>query len=271
MGAAAGIGSMSGDGEAVGAILWTPAEIATLLWLDASDAGNFTLTGSAIDQWDDLSGNANHVTQATNKPTFDTVTNIINGLSVVTFDGTNDVLGKSSISGFPNNATGYTMVTITRPRAGTSQRALFDVSDGALTNRTALAYLDLNTASNLLTAVSRVGGEGNEAIISSNPYAATAVELISFLMVVNKRQAWRNGTAGTANTTAMATFNSTNLRVGSLFQDVLFYLGEIGEIVIISGENTTDRQLIEGYLAWKWGTESQLVSGHPYENAAPTV
>ena len=33
--------------------------------------------------------------------------------------------------------------------------------------------------------------------------------------------------------------------------------------------NDTQRQLIEGYLAWKWGVQSQLPQGHPYSNARP--
>jgi hypothetical protein len=31
----------------------------------------------------------------------------------------------------------------------------------------------------------------------------------------------------------------------------------------------SQRQLVEGYLAWKWGIQSQLPSGHPYASARP--
>ena len=33
--------------------------------------------------------------------------------------------------------------------------------------------------------------------------------------------------------------------------------------------NTTDRQKVEGYLAWKWGLQANLPGGHPYASAAP--
>jgi hypothetical protein len=33
--------------------------------------------------------------------------------------------------------------------------------------------------------------------------------------------------------------------------------------------NTADRQRIEGYLAWKWGMQSRLPTGHPYRSARP--
>jgi hypothetical protein len=33
--------------------------------------------------------------------------------------------------------------------------------------------------------------------------------------------------------------------------------------------DNTDRQKIEGYLAWKWGLQASLPIGHPYKSAAP--
>jgi hypothetical protein len=48
--------------------------------------------------------------------------------------------------------------------------------------------------------------------------------------------------------------------------------GEIAEIVVLpEAASVAPRQRIEGYLAWKWGLEANLPSGHPYELAAPTV
>jgi hypothetical protein len=32
---------------------------------------------------------------------------------------------------------------------------------------------------------------------------------------------------------------------------------------------TSQRQTVEGYLAWKWGLQSSLVAGHPYRSAGP--
>jgi hypothetical protein len=33
--------------------------------------------------------------------------------------------------------------------------------------------------------------------------------------------------------------------------------------------STTNIQKIEGYLAWKWGLQANLPSGHPYKSSAP--
>jgi hypothetical protein len=47
--------------------------------------------------------------------------------------------------------------------------------------------------------------------------------------------------------------------------------GQIYEVICYnSALSTTNRQKIEGYLAWKWGIQTSLPSNHPYYSAAPT-
>jgi hypothetical protein len=48
-----------------GAVAWTPAQIPTSLWLDATDTSTITLNGSTVSQWNDKSGNGRNATQAT--------------------------------------------------------------------------------------------------------------------------------------------------------------------------------------------------------------
>ena len=74
----------------------TPPVATPSLWLDASDAASFTYSsGSVISSWKDLSGNNRNFTQSTvaSQPT--RVTNVINSLPAVRFDGVNDSLGTS--------------------------------------------------------------------------------------------------------------------------------------------------------------------------------
>jgi hypothetical protein len=48
------------------------------------------------------------------------------------------------------------------------------------------------------------------------------------------------------------------------------WTGGMSEIIMTSSVlSTADRQLIEGYLAWKWGLQGQLPVGHPYKNSPP--
>jgi hypothetical protein len=44
----------------------------------------------------------------------------------------------------------------------------------------------------------------------------------------------------------------------------------VGEMIVYnSAHSTTQRQDVEGYLAWKWGIQATLPSNHPYRNSQP--
>jgi hypothetical protein len=49
-----------------------------------------------------------------------------------------------------------------------------------------------------------------------------------------------------------------------------FWNGLVGEILIYNSVLTTkQRQVVEGYLAWKWNLQAQLPAGHPFLNRPP--
>jgi hypothetical protein len=51
-----------------------------------------------------------------------------------------------------------------------------------------------------------------------------------------------------------------------------YFVGNIAEFLVYpSGVTSTQRQQLEGYLAWKWGLQTSLSNGHPYSNAAPVL
>lgn len=52
---------------------------------------------------------------------------------------------------------------------------------------------------------------------------------------------------------------------GTTFQ----FVGSMHEVIVATTSN--NRQRIEGYLAWKWGLQSSLPSGHPYFSIPPTI
>jgi hypothetical protein len=46
--------------------------------------------------------------------------------------------------------------------------------------------------------------------------------------------------------------------------------GLIGEIIVFTSLlSDTNRQLVEGYLAWKWGTAGSLPADHPFKLTPP--
>lgn len=84
---------------------FTPLSISNLRTWYAANLG-VTLNGATVSQWDDQSGNGNHLSQSTaaNQPLFSA--NTINTLPSIYFDGTNDYLK------LPANITGITDTTV---------------------------------------------------------------------------------------------------------------------------------------------------------------
>lgn len=75
-----------------GGSAWSPANLpGLLLWLDAGRITGLN-DGDSVSQWNDVSGNANHWSQATvsKQPTYET--NELNGGPIVRFDGVDDML-----------------------------------------------------------------------------------------------------------------------------------------------------------------------------------
>lgn len=102
-----------------GAAAWTPASIAGLqLWLDASQIAGLN-DGDAVATWSDVSGNAQHATQATasKRPLYKT--SILNGQPVVRFDGVDDFLENGTFTAL-NNASAASLFIVKRQTSGAS-------------------------------------------------------------------------------------------------------------------------------------------------------
>lgn len=75
------------------AAAWTPASLPNLkLWAE-SDQGTTVATG--VSQWNDLSGNGNHLVQAVGAKQPALTAAAINGLPALTFDGVDDFMQKA--------------------------------------------------------------------------------------------------------------------------------------------------------------------------------
>jgi len=250
---------------------WTPGEITTALWLDASDSSSITESSGSVSQWNDKSGNNRHVSQGTSSNQPAVTSSEINSLDVVTFDGTNDSLTTSS-----------------QPITGTSARSIFAVVR-AHTYGTALnAYLCLSDDTTTADPGTlwnqtveddglwiRVRGSAQwTPIVSTNDTFLHSVVWASG--EVDDSDLWLDGSAMTLSAATSFTIDTEtgNLCVGGQMNgtDNYFFDGDIAEIIIIADAVSTDtRQKIEGYLAHKWGLESSLPSDHPYKTSAPLL
>lgn len=247
---------------AVSGAPWTPAALgsALALWLDADDASTITLNGSTVSQWNDKSGNGRNASQATaaNQPTRTLAG--LGGRTVLTFDGVDDRLVTASTTlGITNSASLIVLAQLssrTPPEQGI-------VGSDEETNRFGFFISGSNAmrwnpmSTNQIEAPSVTG---TQILVGTAQSGATEL--------------FRNGTsivagAGSAGSMVSTPFSIGNMRPGTTLPH---FSGPIAEVLVLSSSlSTTNRQLLEGYLAWKWGLEANLPSDHPFKNTPPTV
>jgi hypothetical protein len=88
---------------------------------------------------------------------------------------------------------------------------------------------------------------------------------------------YENGTLNVESLSYQTSGNTSNT-VSSMYRigananatAATFFNGDIAELILIQNDVTTaTRQLVEGYLAHKYGLSASLPAGHPYKSAPP--
>lgn len=242
---------------------WTPSQLETLLWLAADDADTITLN-SGVEAWADKSGLSISADQSTagDRPAY--ATSAINGKPAVRFDGSSDHLVISGNAPFPTGAGGYIIFSVIAASSDTTRAIYFA---GAESTNEGFLYRVLSSyrindgwwSNNLIT--------GNNVIVQDQPH------LVAISFDGSGREIWVDGESlATDSETAKNTAVGDNIIGAALSSGspTQFFDGDIGEIVLVSAVTPEERQLVEGYLAHKWGFQSSLPSGHPYKAAPPT-
>jgi hypothetical protein len=105
---------------------------------------------------------------------------------------------------------------------------------------------------------------------SGTAYSNNVGNIMAFQSNTTGWGVWRNGTLE-STTNTIATPDNTNVGYSLARQYTVNRASNIviAEVIMVQSTNTTTRQLIEGYLAWKWGLQGSLPVGHPYISAAP--
>jgi len=208
------------------------------MWLDAGDASSVLLNGSTVSQWNDKSGNLRNLLQATanNQPSY---SNTQNGKSVITFDGSNDLL--SAASAFSMGTSGYTFFAVAYHTSGFQVLA----EGGSLnpyiatdTNGGVRGFRHWDGASELDT--------GDGAYSSATWFVLeVVVSASSRLIVVNGTQ--RASGAGTSRSASFQT-------IGGSTAGAFFWNGRVAEVLIYSGAvASSGRSSARKYLGSKWG------------------
>jgi len=232
------IDSVIGTG---GKVSFNPASIAGLvLHLDASTISGLS-DGQAVAQWSDLSGSGRHVTQATgaNQPTYRT--GVQNGRAVVRFDGTNDGLARTGMSGI--SAARNLVAIVAKSSTSGGERFTF----------TARQSLGAAVLMRLLSGTHRIQQRG---LTVSAANAPTTWQLHLSYNDSSSVTYRRSGTLiGTATGTLGPNTAPVDMYVGNEI-NTNFWNGDISEILWYTSATDFDAAAItalEAHLRAKWG------------------
>ena len=225
------------------------------LWLDGKDTSStsMSLTGNTVNTWKDKSGNGYNYTQSSYSTSLPPLSNIATGTGV--YFGSQQGLYNTTFP-FPTSYTIFAIANQTT-NSGSYQYILHAPYNADYV----IFFGSLN--GNFATFA---GSSGWNDVNANSPNSSIATT--SVLCCTN------NGTTLTPyfNTVAMTTKTGTNVAATGITlgdTDTAHprqpWLGTVGEIIIFNSViGTTQRQQIEGYLAWKWGLTASLPSSHPY-------
>ena len=244
-------------------LLIQPSDIQStnlLLWYAANQEISYS-NGNAVSTMTNFGVGANS-TAFTTGPTY--TTNILNSLPVFRFNNNNGVRTSTSYS--LNN---WTVLLVFRNTSGAeSYERLMDHD-----------YINGFWFGRNNTAASSFGGGVKE---TSEPYGRFVTATDSQWNIIgNQRNGtthniWNNGfwstkATGTVNNTATTNSaigigawgsNGTQPAINIDIAEVIFYNTALSD---------SDREKIEGYLAWKYSLTSNLPSNHPYKTLQPIV
>ncbi len=247
------------------ATLWTPADMLTAAWYDASDESTFTKdVAGVVSQWRTKTGTV-HLNQssAALRPIWGDQT--INGLNTVKFDGFDDrmtlpiqLILSSGGSEF-NPATEREAWVVIHADETEDEPILANTSTSQLTITGNQLQFDGGSLGSYPTNTLSSNIGATPSFLGFIPDSFKKYSINGFLETTTDARG-----SSTANRIIV---NQVGFRAGTSA-----FTGVIGEIMFTRNISTDDvRRRIEGYLAHKWGLEDKLPNDHIYKNSAPTT
>lgn len=221
----------------------------SILWLDADDNTTITLNGNNVSQWNDKSSSANHATQVNTiyQPLY--VTNGFNRRNSVDFN-----------SDYMDLTTNITDIAV---------RTVFAVISRDATNRNVFSF---GTGANYPLAIGCLSSNFYTSDLNNYLYASIP-DTLTFqgCDVFNNDNGimYLNGSVQSTFSLGLGTISTPYFdRIGA--RNTTRSIGKIMELIYFdSALSQTNRELIEGYLAYKWAIKDLLPSGHPYYSTLP--
>lgn len=248
--------------------LWGPQVLRPALWLDAADLSTITIA-TGVNAWRDKSGRGRNLSQSTpsRQPTYEL--SGINGRPALRAVSSSAQFldAGANLIGFNGGAGAHlwAFVVCTMDASASSFSRLVSYgrdgqSDTGLEN---VPLMLRNAGNNAITAFSG-GVKSSVDVMLSTPL------LLGSVYGSTNHQMFLNGAAATPSAGGFGVNTTPRIRI--LSDGTSHWSGLCGEVILGDFElSVKDRQLIEGYLAWKWGLQTNLLSTHPFVNRPPMI
>jgi len=244
---------------------WTPAEITVETWWDASDTDTITDSGGAVSQWNDKSGNNNHLTQGTASAQPVTGTRTINGLNVIDWDD-NSPQDRMQLTNVITDGAPFAAFVVAQFDNVNSNAIVYDSTNNRYTQ-----LGEVSATNNIIFRLGADEGGGINFTGANGSSIGTDVGLMEFW--VETGGAAYASINGALSGTSAGTWTATDYEISRLGRNGSDSMdGRLAEVILMVTEpSEADRQKIEGYLAHKWGFAGSLPVGHPYKNTPPVA
>jgi len=255
-----------------GAPPWSPAnDITAALWIDASDTSSYSLSGSNLNTVTDKSGNFTVTVDGT--PTRNASS--LNSLNTWLFNGSESLTTNSGSWASSGN---HWAIGVFQWHTTDSTKDSFWSADGSKTYAVSSSRndnnwdgeIDYDGSNNIVSGVAK-----NDFTVSIGVSDWTIVSIV-FNKTGNQIFGRLNGTLRTdvdpynnsmnTNVSDVRMMrNRSNVKLDGAMAEYFHVAGAPGT----GGTDITDVIKAEGYIAHKWGLESNLPVSHPYKSSAP--
>lgn len=227
--------------------------------IDSEKINTALAATGTVSTWNDINpqtSSPNNATQGTiaSKPRY--ITNTINGLPALNFDGVNDYLQMTNIL-----ATNFTVFVLLQ-----TNNAGFGLAGDQAYSNSGILWADIGGLANDSIPLAIGGGvvktfvgggfeitaNGSTAVNNNRPNVVTITRSMSSGVLSLYVNGVSNGSV-TGSSNVVLTANPV-LSIGGNIGDVRYYTGNLGEIIAFNKLLTnTERVSVEQYLATKWG------------------
>lgn len=246
-----------------------------LIWLDSSDPGSISKFGTSLYSWNNKGTiNFSHIS---NTGAVATGVTRKNNRNLLNFPG-NTYLVSDSTFFIPSTEKTCFMV-YQRAGSGTNSDSAqftflrpYPTAQQRADNPSEFWYfmnLLINSDINTDNIVNVAGGYYYSMQAFTEAYDRKILRLDDYIDSSISAGSWNFGSPGTFISNVPHNLDSFQYFMGTSNANLGKDIGEY--LLFTKALSDVDRQLTEGYLAWKWGLQSKFPSSHPYSQYPPTA